>query len=312
MHWPHKHILDIEQFSLSEIMHIFSTAEKFWEINSRQVKKVPVLKGKSVVLFFAEPSTRTKISFDMAGKRLSADTFSLSSSSSSLTKGESLRDTALTLRAMNPDAIVLRHSQSGAAQYLSSILDISVINAGDGWHAHPTQALLDAFTLHRNWDGFEGKKILYVGDIAHSRVARSGISIFSMLGADVRVCGPRTLLPYSRSAFPAALYSDLKSACSGADAIVCLRMQLERQASGLFPDLREYAANFCLNREHLELAAPNALVLHPGPMNRGVEIDSDLADSGESVILNQVASGVAVRMALLYILLAGSKSEGTL
>lgn len=312
MRWPHKHILDIDQFSLSEITHIFSTAEKFLEINSRQVKKVPVLKGKSVVLFFAEPSTRTKLSFDMAGKRLSADTFSLSSSTSSLTKGESLRDTALTLRAMNPDAIVLRHSQSGAAQYLSSILDISVINAGDGWHAHPTQALLDAFTLHQNWDSFKDKKILYVGDVAHSRVARSGISIFSRLGAEVRVCGPRTLLPYPATGLPADLYYDLESACSGVDAIVCLRMQLERQTSGLFPGLREYAANFCLTREHLELAAPKARVLHPGPMNRGVEIDSDLADSRESIILDQVASGVAVRMALLYILLAGSKSEGSL
>ncbi|MFP4167282.1 MAG: aspartate carbamoyltransferase catalytic subunit [Desulfonatronovibrionaceae bacterium] len=312
MPWQHRHILDIDQFSASDIEYIFATAEKFFEINSRQVKKVPVLKGKSVVLFFAEPSTRTKTSFDMAGKRLSADTFSLAGSSSSLKKGESLRDTALTLRAMNPDALVLRHFQSGAAQYLSSILDISVINAGDGWHAHPTQALLDAFTLYLRWRGFKGKRILYVGDIAHSRVARSGIALFSMLGAEVRLCAPRTLLPHNLSRLPASVYFDLNSACTDVDAIISLRLQLERQGQGLFPDLREYSSGFCLQSSHLELAASGAYILHPGPMNRGVEIDFALADSGSSLILDQVASGVAIRMALLYLLLAGVKAQDSI
>ncbi|MFO7817678.1 MAG: aspartate carbamoyltransferase catalytic subunit [Thermodesulfobacteriota bacterium] len=309
MLWPHKHILDIAQFKLEEINYLFSLAENFFEINSRQIKKVPVLKGKSVVLFFAEPSTRTKTSFDMAAKRLSADTFSLSASSSSLKKGETLKDTALTLRAMNPDAIVLRHSQSGASSFLSRHLDISILNAGDGWHAHPTQALLDAFSLYRHWSTFQGKTVLFIGDIAHSRVARSGIALFSLLGASIRVCAPRTLLPPDMENYPVRIFSNLNSACRDIDAVICLRLQLERQAAGLFPDFREYAQNFCLTGKHLQSANPKALLLHPGPMNRGIEIESALADSSESIILDQVASGVAMRMTLLYLLLAGPKNE---
>ncbi len=309
MNWSHKHILDIRQFTVEEINYLFSVTEKFSELNTRQVKKVPVLKGKSVILFFAEPSTRTKISFDKAGKRLSADTFSLGESSSSLQKGESLRDTAYTLQAMNPDALVLRHGQSGAAHYLSQILDTPVINAGDGWHAHPTQALLDAYTLSRYWNDFQNKNILYVGDIAYSRVARSGIELFSKMGANIRLCAPKTLLPPYPEKLPVQIFTNLQAACEDVHAVVCLRLQTERQKSALLPDLREYSANYCLGEMHLRRAHPDVLVMHPGPMNRGVEIDSRLTDNDNCIILNQVFSGVSVRMALLYLLLAGGKSR---
>jgi aspartate carbamoyltransferase catalytic subunit len=309
MQWPHKDLLDVSQLSNPQIRHIFEVAARFAEINSRPVKKVPILKGKSVVLFFAEPSTRTRTSFDMAGKRLSADTFSLSASTSSLTKGESLKDTALTLQAMQPDLIVIRHPFSGAAQFLAERLSCSILNAGDGWHAHPTQALLDGYTLSRHWKGFRDKKILIVGDIAHSRVARSDIQLFTTMGATVRVCAPRTLLPPAIEKWPVELFSDLFKACEAVDAVVCLRLQLERQEAGLLPDLREYARTFGLSRKHLDGANPGAKVMHPGPMNRGVEIDSSLADCPDSLILDQVSSGVAVRMALLYLHLTGKREE---
>jgi aspartate carbamoyltransferase catalytic subunit len=239
----------------------------------------------------------------MAGKRLSADTFSLGSTGSSLQKGESLKDTALTLQAMNPDAIVIRHNRSGAAQFLAERLGCSIINAGDGWHAHPTQALLDCFTLRQQWKDFRGKKLLILGDIAHSRVARSNVLLLSMLGVKVRLCAPRTLLPPGVKAWPATVYSDLKEAAKGVDAVMCLRLQLERQQAGLLPDLREYARTFGLGARHLERAKTGVKVLHPGPMNRGVEIESDLADAADSLILDQVAAGVAMRMALLFVYL---------
>ncbi|WP_028574173.1 aspartate carbamoyltransferase catalytic subunit [Desulfonatronovibrio hydrogenovorans] len=309
MNWKHKDLLDIESLSDHEIRHIFSTSSRFIEINSRSIKKVPILKGKSVVLFFAEPSTRTKTSFDMAAKRLSADSFSLATSGSSLKKGESLKDTVLTLEAMKPDAIVIRHSLSGSAAFVAEHLQCSVINAGDGWHAHPTQALLDGFTLNRIWEDFSGKTILILGDIAHSRVARSDIKLFSRLGCTVRICAPRTLLPARAETWPVKVFNDLNQACREVDAIISLRLQLERQKAGLLPDIREYAARFCLSRRHVELAAPGVKIMHPGPMNRGIEIASDLADSRDSLILDQVESGVAVRMALLYLYLAGSKTE---
>jgi aspartate carbamoyltransferase catalytic subunit len=309
MHWPHKDLLDVSQLSNNQIRHVFELAARFAEINSRPVKKVPILKGKSVILFFAEPSTRTRTSFDMAGKRLSADTFSLSAATSSLTKGESLKDTALTLQAMQPDLIVIRHGLSGAAQFLAERLSCSILNAGDGWHAHPTQALLDGFTLSRHWNGFRGKKILILGDIAHSRVARSDIKLFTMLGAAVHVCAPRTLLPRGIEQWPVQIFSDLNRACEEVDAIICLRLQLERQEAGLLPDVREYARTFGLGRRHMERANPGAKVMHPGPMNRGVEIDSSLADCPDSLILDQVSSGVAVRMALLYLHLTGKREE---
>jgi aspartate carbamoyltransferase catalytic subunit len=309
MQWRHKDLLDVSQLSADEARHVLDTARYFREINSRPVKKVPTLKGRSVVLFFAEPSTRTRTSFDVAGKRLSADTFALAKSGSSLSKGESLKDTALTLQAMSPDAIVIRHSSSGAAQFLAERLECSVINAGDGRHAHPTQALLDAFTLSQRWGSLKGRTVLILGDIAHSRVARSNVLLLNLLGARVRLCGPRTLLPPGVDTWEAEVFSDLGKAVRGADAVMCLRLQLERMQAGLLPDLREYSRTFGLGEGHMAQAAPDALVLHPGPINRGVEIASDLADSGRSVILDQVASGVAVRMALLFLYMTRKSAE---
>jgi len=307
MEWRHKDLLDVTQLSKEEVQHVFETATYFQEINSRPVKKVPTLKGHSVVLFFAEASTRTKTSFDMAGKRLSCDTFSLAKSSSSLTKGETLKDTALTLQAMNPDGIVIRHWASGAAQFLAERLDCSIINAGDGRHAHPTQALLDGFTLYQEWGSLEGKTILILGDIAHSRVARSNLNLLNKMGAKVRFCGPRTLLPPNIKNWDAEVYTDINEACKGVDAIMCLRLQLERQQDGLLPDLREYSNYFGLGHKQVELASKDVKIMHPGPMNRGVEINSELADCEASLVLDQVASGVATRMALLYLYLTRKK-----
>ena len=303
MTWPHKDLLDVTQLSKDEALEILKAAKSFQEINSRPVKKVPILKGKSVVLFFAEPSTRTKTSFDVAGKRLSADTFSLAKSGSSLAKGESLKDTVLTLQAMNPDAIVIRHVMSGAAEFIAGRLSCSVINAGDGWHAHPTQALLDAFTLTERWGDVAGKTVLILGDIAHSRVARSNAHLLTLLSAKVRLCGPKTLLPHGVKNRAIPIFSDLDEAVAGVDAVMCLRLQLERQEAGLLPDIREYSRRYCMTAKRLAKAAKDAVVLHPGPINRGWEIASDLADAKESLILDQVAAGVAVRMALLHLYL---------
>jgi aspartate carbamoyltransferase catalytic subunit len=309
MKWLHKDLLDVSQLSRSEVMAIFETAGRFQELQERPVKKVPTLKGRSVVLFFAEPSTRTKTSFDVAGKRLSADTFSLAKSSSSLTKGETLKDTALTLQAMAPDAIVIRHWCSGAARFLADRLDCSIINAGDGRHAHPTQALLDSFTLHQEWGDLKGKTVLILGDIAHSRVARSNVHLLTMLGAKVRLCGPRTLLPPDTRSWPVTVYSDLSEAIKKVDAVMCLRLQLERQQDGLLPDLREYARTYGLGFKQIEKANPDVRILHPGPVNRGVEMSSDLVDSADSLILDQVASGVVVRMALLFLYMTRKGEE---
>ena len=302
-YWRHKDLLDTKELSPSEITYILDTAEQFQEINTRPVKKVPTLRGKGIILFFAEPSTRTKTSFDMAGKRLSADTFSLATAGSSLVKGESLKDTALTLQAMAPDIIVIRHSSSGAAQYLAERLDCSVVNAGDGWHAHPTQALLDAYTLRQHWQGaMRGKSLLIVGDITHSRVARSNVHLLTQMGVSVRVFAPRTLIPRGIHTWPVTVCHSLDKAAEGVDAIMCLRLQLERQQAGLLPDLTEYASRFCVTRRHMDMAAPGAPLLHPGPINRGLEIASDIADDVQSRILDQVTAGVAVRMAILFIL----------
>ncbi len=303
MRWRHKDLLTIDQLSKEEIFYIFEVAKKFQEVNQRPIKKLPTLKGKSIILFFAEPSTRTKTSFDIAAKRLSADTFSLTKKGSSLEKGESLKDTALTLQAMNPDLIVIRHKDSGAPFFLSKMLKCGVINAGDGQHSHPTQALLDGFTLYSLWKEFENKTLLIVGDIKHSRVARSDIELFTKLGTKVRVCGPSTLLPKSIKKWPVEVYTDLEEACKGVDAIQCLRLQLERQTSGLLPSLREYSKRYGLKLKHLELANPDVKIMHPGPMNRGVEISDEVADFKDSIILDQVTSGVCIRMALLYIYL---------
>lgn len=300
--WSHKDLLDVSHLSLEDVQHLLDTAEQFHEINIRPIKKVPTLKGKSVVLFFAEDSTRTKVSFDMAGKRLSADTFALSKSGSSLKKGESLKDTALTLQAMHPDVIVIRHWSSGAAQFLAERLDCAVVNAGDGWHAHPTQALLDNYSLRQVWGkDYTGKTLTILGDIAHSRVARSNVNLLTRQGVKVRLCAPRTLLPAGIETWPVEIFTDLDKAVRDTDAVMCLRLQLERQAAGLLPDLAEYANTYCLTRRHMDMANPGAYVLHPGPMNRGLEIASDLADGKESLVLDQVSAGVATRMAILFL-----------
>ena len=301
--WTHKDLLCIGQLSDADILHVLDTARGFDEINARPVKKVPTLKGKTVILFFAEPSTRTKMSFDTAGKRLSADTFSIAKSGSSLQKGETLKDTALTLQAMKPDIIVLRDASSGAAQFLAERLSCSVVNAGDGWHAHPTQALLDAYTLREAWHGeFAGRTLLILGDVNHSRVARSNIELLTRFGVEVRLCGPRTLMPKAADAWNCRTFTRIEEAIEGVDAVMCLRLQLERQQAGLLPDLRDYSARYCLTPERFGLARPTARIMHPGPMNRGLEIASDLADSSRSLVLDQVSAGVAVRMAVLYLL----------
>ena len=309
MAWPHKDLLCVSQLSRQDAEEILRAAKSFQEINSRPVKKVPILKGKSVILFFAEPSTRTKTSFDVAGKRLSADTFALAKSGSSLVKGESLKDTVLTLQAMKPDAIVMRHQASGAAKFIAERLNCSVINAGDGWHAHPTQALLDAFTLTERWGSLEGRTVCILGDIAHSRVARSNVVLLRLLGATVRLCAPRTLLPTAVAAWGVPVFSDLDEAIRGVDAVMCLRLQLERQQSGLLPDLREYSRRYCLTAARMARANKGALLMHPGPINRGLEIASDVADAPVSLILDQVASGVDVRMALLHLYLTRKEAK---
>ncbi|WP_165071439.1 aspartate carbamoyltransferase catalytic subunit [Desulfovibrio sp. ZJ200] len=302
-HWPHKDLLDVTQLSRDDVLHVLDLAARFREINRRPIKKVPTLKGKTVVLFFVENSTRTKTSFDVAGKRLSADTYSLARTGSSLNKGESLKDTALTLQAMGPDVIVIRHSSSGAAAFLADLLPCGIVNGGDGWHAHPTQALLDCFSLRETWgDDFAGRSLLILGDIAHSRVARSNVHLLSLLGVKVRLCAPRTLLPAGVETWPVEVFCDLRSAVRDVDAVMCLRLQLERQQAGLLPDLAEYSRRFCLGPAHLALARPEAKVLHPGPLNRGLEISPEIADAPASLVLNQVAAGVATRMAVLYLL----------
>ena len=301
--WSRKDLLDTKSLTVPEIFHLLDTAEEFDEINTRPVKKVPTLRGKGVLLFFVENSTRTKTSFDVACKRLSADSFSLAKSSSSMTKGESLKDTVLTLQAMKPDIIVMRHPSSGAANFVSERVSCSVVNAGDGWHAHPTQALLDAFTLRRHWGGqFEGKTLSIIGDITHSRVARSNVHLLTKLGVKVRIFGPSTLIPAGAEQWPVTVCKTLDEACEGSDALMCLRLQLERQQAGLLPDLTEYASRYCLTRKHLEMATPGAALLHPGPINRGLDLSAEIADCEQSRILDQVAAGVAVRMAVLFTL----------
>lgn len=301
--WKHKDLLDVSQLSKEDATHLLDLAVSFQEINNRSVKKVPTLKGKTVMLFFSEDSTRTKTSFDVAAKRLSADTFALSKAGSSINKGETLKDTGLTLMAMHPDVIVIRHSSSGAAEYLANMLPCSIVNGGDGWHAHPTQALLDSYALRQVWGpDFTGKTLLILGDIEHSRVARSNLYLLRLLGARVRLCSPRTLLPRQSGIWGVDVFTDVDEAVQGVDAIMCLRLQLERQEAGLLPDLSEYSKRYCLTSRRLAMANPNAYVLHPGPMNRGWEIADDVADSGQCLVLDQVSAGVAVRMAVLYLL----------
>jgi aspartate carbamoyltransferase catalytic subunit len=304
-----KHLLGLEGMSADEINLILNTAEVFKEISERPVKKVPALRGKTIANLFFEPSTRTRISFELAEKRLSADAVNLSASTSSVKKGETLRDTAENIQAMKVDMLVMRHNASGASHFLSRILKASVINAGDGTHEHPTQGLLDIFTLRERWGEVAGRKVVIVGDIMHSRVARSNIFGLKTLGADVTVCGPPTMMPPHLDRFGVTVEPRLGKAVEGADAVNVLRIQLERQQTSLFPSLDEYSRVFGVSDEVLKLAQPDCIVMHPGPMNRGIEISQDVADGERSVILEQVTNGVAVRMAVLYLLSGGEAPE---
>lgn len=309
MAFRRQHLLGLEGLSKEEILFLLDTAASFQEISTRDIKKVPTLRGKTVVGMFFEPSTRTRVSFEIAAKRMSADFVSLSGSVSSTAKGETLLDTARNLAAMRPDVLVIRHPASGAAHFLAErVAGCSVVNAGDGCHEHPTQALLDLLTIRERKQRLEGLVVTIVGDILHSRVARSNLYALRTLGAQVRLCGPPTLLPREFSAW-ADLTSDLAAAVSGADVVLVLRLQRERQSGNFLPSLDEYARYFCLTEDHLARARADVIVLHPGPLNRGVEIASSVADGPYSVILDQVANGVAVRMAVLYLLASGAREE---
>jgi aspartate carbamoyltransferase catalytic subunit len=308
MPWTRRHLITIEELSLAEIGQIHSTAGAFKKILQRNVKKVPALRGKTIVNLFLEPSTRTRLAFDMAAKRLSADVISFDAATSSTTKGETLRDTAQNIQALQADMIVIRHAASGSPLYLSRLLDIPVINAGDGAHEHPSQGLLDTFTMKEHLGDLRGKKVVILGDILFSRVARSNLHALTKLGAAVTLCGPSTLVPHWFTDFGVTVSHDLKSALDGAEVVMLLRIQHERQTSSHFPSLGEYTGMFGLNKTRASWLHPKAIIMHPGPINRGVEIDSDLADGKRSVILEQVTNGIAVRMAVLY-LCAGGQPE---
>ena len=295
-------LLGIEHLERDQIELILETAEHMQEIGTRDVKKVPTLRGRTVVNLFFEPSTRTQTSFEIAGKRLAADVVNFSVSSSSLSKSESLLDTAKTLDAMDPDVVIVRHQVAGVPQRIADVLDAPVINAGDGAHEHPTQALLDMLTVFQEKGRIEGLTVAIIGDIAHSRVARSNIYGFTKLGAEVRVAGPPTMLPPHIEDLGVKAYSSLREVLDGVDVVMALRIQNERLGGGIFPSVREYSSTFGLDRAKLRFARPDAIVMHPGPVNRGVELSHDLADHRPSVILDQVRNGVALRMALLYLI----------
>jgi len=303
--WQRKDLLGLQELSREEIELILSTAESFKEISGRPIKKVPALRGKTVVNLFYEPSTRTRVSFEIAAKRLSADVINISTETSSVRKGESLVDTGRNLQALKTDTIVLRHNSSGAAQLLASHLDISVINAGDGWHEHPTQALLDIFTLKERLGRIEGVCVAIVGDIAHSRVARSNIWGLTKLGAKVIVCAPAMLIPEQIERLGVKVSADIDSALKEADAVNVLRMQFERDEKAAFPTASDYLKEFGITRERLEEVKKDIIVMHPGPLNRGVEIADEVADGKNSVILEQVTNGIAVRMAVLFLVAQG-------
>lgn len=302
----HKDLLGIEQLSIEDIQIILDTAEALREVASRSVKKVPTLRGKTVINLFFEPSTRTRSSFELAEKRLSADILNFSASTSSVSKGETLLDTARNLEAMAPDIIVIRHESAGAPHLLGRECTSSIVNAGDGMHEHPTQALLDALTVRTIKGRVEGLKFAIIGDIAHSRVARSDTMLFHKLGADVWVCAPPTLIPWDFEKLGAKITGKIEEAIENADVIMMLRLQHERQNEAFIPSTREYYNFYGLTRERMRLAKKDTIVMHPGPMNRGVEIDSEVADASYSAILNQVANGVATRMAVLYLLSGNS------
>jgi aspartate carbamoyltransferase catalytic subunit len=308
-----KDLLGIRQLSVEEITTILDTALSFKEINERRIKKVPTLRGKTVINFFFESSTRTRTSFEIAGKRLSADTINISASTSSVTKGETLADTAQNLQAMAPDAIIIRHPSPGVPHQLARLIDAAIINGGDGAHEHPTQALLDAFTIREQMGRIAGLRVAIIGDITHSRVARSNTHLLTKLGAEVRVAGPGPLMPPDYAtiigdAEGLLVCDSIEEALEGANVVMMLRIQRERMREAFLPSLKEYSAQYGLTMKRLEMAEPDAIVMHPGPMNRGVEISSEVADSNRSLILDQVHNGVAVRMAVLFLLI-GSESD---
>jgi len=300
-----KDLLGMRDLSVEEVTLILETADSFKEVSGRDIKKVPTLRGKTVVNLFFEPSTRTRTSFELAAKRLSADVINFTTSTSSMVKGETLLDTANNIQAMRADFIVLRHPAAGAPHILARALQAAVINAGDGGHEHPTQALLDLFTLREKKREFRGLRVAIIGDISHSRVARSNIFALTKLGAEVRIAGPPTMIPRDIEHLGVSVFYNLDEALAGVDVIMMLRLQLERQGIALFPGIREYATCYGLTPERLRMASPDVLVMHPGPINRGVEISAEVADSVSSVILDQVTNGVAVRMAVLYLLSGG-------
>ena len=309
MTWNRKHLLDIESLSPEEIITVLDTARAFKAVGERVIKKVPALRGKTVVNLFVEPSTRTRISFELAEQRLSADIINFTAEASSLKKGETLKDTARNLEALNADFIVIRHSASDAAEFLSRVLNASVINAGDGAHEHPTQALLDAFTIREHKGRIEGLNVTILGDILYSRVARSNIWALTKLGARVTLCGPSTLVPRVFEQMGCRVTHNVDEALADADIINLLRIQHERQRKTMFPSIHEYTAVFGLNHARLAKTKPDALIMHPGPINRGVEIDSDIADCERSLVLDQVTNGLAVRMAVLFLVNGGKSPQ---
>ncbi|MFA5275649.1 MAG: aspartate carbamoyltransferase catalytic subunit [Candidatus Omnitrophota bacterium] len=306
--WVKKDLLGLEELTQQEIEFILSTAESFKEVSSREIKKVPALRGKTVVNLFYEPSTRTRVSFEVAAKRLSADVINIATETSSVKKGETLIDTGRNIEALKADIIVMRHNYSGAPVLLARHLDISVVNAGDGWHEHPTQALLDIFTLKEKLGKIKGLKVSIIGDIAHSRVARSNIWGLTKLGAKVTVCAPQMLIPTGIKEMGAEVTHDIDQALGEADAVNVLRMQFERDEQNAFPKQIEYFKNFGVTEERLSKAKKNIVVMHPGPINRGIEMSSEVADGQNSVILEQVTNGIAVRMAVLF-LVAQARDE---
>lgn len=306
-----KHLLtiaDLGRDGIEEVMHL---ADSFDEVNTRAIKKVPPLRGKTVAMLFYENSTRTRTSFETAAKRLSADTMSISVANSSVSKGESLRDTAETIEAMGIDAVVIRHSSAGAAQLLTNWLDASVINAGDGWHAHPTQALLDCFTIRQKFGSLEGRRIAIVGDIKHSRVARSNVAAFTAMGAHVTLVAPPTLLPPAAETWNATISHDVESVLPQMDVVYLLRIQRERMVEALLPSLREYTLMYGLTAERFQNLQPHALVMHPGPMNRGIEIAGHIPELERALMVDQVRNGVSVRMAVLFLLLGSGSGLRT-
>ena len=311
MTFNRKHLLGIRELDAGEITHLLDTAENFLDISRREIKKVPALRGRTVINLFFESSTRTRTSFEIAAKRLSADAINISVSTSSVNKGETLLDTARNLEAMAPDCIVVRHSMAGAPQHLARMGKAPIVNAGDGSHEHPTQALLDALTIREHKSQIAGLKVAIIGDVLHSRVARSNIHLLTKLGASVSVAGPGTLVPseFGELVDEGLRVETLEGAIEGADVVMILRIQRERQDEAFFPSMREYAVHFGLKARHLDRAAPDAIVMHPGPINRGIEISSEIADGGRSLILDQVTNGVAVRMAVLYLLAGGGHAE---